>query len=122
MRRVERMMRQRRQGIVPRRGAMHERDRPQRRLPCRRPCQREARAGAEWHPPDGCELHEEVMWMLMIDERLTFERLTDLKDFAISPFVERRRVQAEHGVKRQLGRSDLAAEHPHPPVGSLEFG
>ena len=71
---------------------------------------------ADWHPPHCRELHEQIVRMLIVDERLSLERFADLKQLAIPFLADGQRVQAEHGVDREIGRSHLSLEHTHPPV------
>ena len=56
---------------------------------------------ADRHPPHRRQLHEEIVRMLAIDQRLAVERLADLKDLAVAVRADRRRIQAEHAGERQ---------------------
>ena len=51
---------------------------------------------ADRHAPDGRELHEEIVRMLVIDQRTAVERFADLKDLPIAVFADCRGVEAQH--------------------------
>src|SRR5207248_2926311 len=59
--------------------------------------------------------------VLPIDERPSVERLSRLKDLAVSIFAHGRGIQAEHAGERQSAMRCVAAGHAHPPVRKQEL-
>jgi hypothetical protein len=71
--------------------------------------------------PDGGGLHEEVVRMLVIDERVPLVGLADLEDVAVALLADRGGIEAQHQVQRQLALADVLPRHPHPPVRRLDL-
>ncbi len=109
-------MAQRRRRIVDGGGAVHVRDRAERRLAHGSAGDGEAGPFRERHAPDRGELHEQVVRVLAIDERLSVERLASLEQLAITLGANRRGVEAEHRRECQPPGGRRPAGHTHPPV------
>jgi len=62
------------------------------------------------HAPDRCQLHEQIVRVLAIDERPPVERLTSLEDLAISVFatVAGSRLSMPVNVNRPATKPRLA--------------
>jgi len=78
---IEDVMRERSERILRARRAMHERDGSERRLTDRRASEREAAARPERHTPRRGELHEEIVWVLVVGDLEALVGFADLKDF-----------------------------------------
>ena len=109
VRRIERVVAERRGRILERGRAMHERHRPQRRFADRTAGDGEAARLADRNAPHGGELHEQIVGMLAIDQRTAVERFTRLKQFAVPALADGRGIEAEHRVQRQPAARHLAA-------------
>ena len=103
-------------GILERRCPVHERHGAERRLAHRRAGKRQRVPAAERRPPDDRGLHEEVVWMLPIDERQVVERFADLEDLTIAILAERGWLEAQHQRESQPAAPGGPLGHPHPPV------
>ena len=121
VRRVERVVPERRGRIVHRRCAMHERHRTERRFAHRRTDQGDACVVGDRNPPRRRELHEEIVRMLAIDQRLAVERFARLKKLAIAVSADRGGIEAQHSGKHQLTSCGLPLRHTHPPVGGRKL-
>src|SRR5688500_11615475 len=64
------------------------------------------------------QLHEKVVWMLAIVNRVTIALLTRGQQVGISASTYRRRFHAEHRAESCPPGSDVPASHPHEPVGA----
>jgi hypothetical protein len=109
-------MGERRGGHLGRRGAMHERHRPERRLADGRTRERERRAAPERHAPDGGGLHQEIVGMLAVDDGDVVERLAGLEDLTVPVAAGGQGLGAEHQVEGQRAAREGALRHAHPPV------
>ena len=96
------MVRQRRERILRRRRAMHECHRAESRFTHRAASQGQAGRLRQLQPPDGRKLHEEIMWMLPIDEGPAIDYLSDLKDFSIPALADGEWIKTQHTRERQL--------------------
>src|SRR5262245_39270618 len=119
--RVEHVVGQRREWIFSDRRPMHERYWAERWFADRSARERESGVPADRPPPDRRKLHHDIMRMLAIDERPAIERFADLEDLGVAALARRERIEAEHVVEPQIGRTDLSALHPHPPVWRAKF-
>ncbi len=119
--RVERVMAQRRDGVFERREPVHERHRAERRLANRRARKREPEFLRERMSEHRRRLHEEVVRVLMIDQRITVESFPDLEDLAVSLRADGCGIEAQHQVQREAPPSGGVARHPHPPVRRLHL-
>ena len=70
---------------------------------------------------DAGKLHEEIVRVLAIDQRLPVERFTNLEDLPITALADRGRIQAEHDVGAEAVTAAIAHQHPHPPVRDDEL-
>ena len=113
---VERVMTERRGRIVCGGRAVHERHGPECRLANGTTREREASRLRQRHSPDGRQLHEQVVRMLSVDQRMSVDRLAGLQDLAVAILSDRRRVETEHARQRQTSAGHLATRHAHPPV------
>src|SRR6185369_4066245 len=77
--RVLQMMRQRRRRILRSGSPVHKRIWPKRRLSWITCIDEPARAFANRHGVRGTQLHEQIVWMLSIDQGLAFVSLTRLE-------------------------------------------
>src|SRR6266571_2283830 len=66
-------------------------------------------------------LHDEVVRMLPVIDRLAESRLSLLEKQRIEALRYGCRLQAEHGSERKLAAPDLALRHGHKPVGRKNF-
>ena len=121
VRRVEGVVAERRHRVVGRGRAVHERDRPERGLADRRAGQRQGDPLSDRLQPHRRGLHEEVVRMLVVDERIPLEGLADLEDVAVALRADRRRVETEHQVERELAFAGALLGHAHPPVRRLDL-
>ena len=113
--------------FLGRRGAMHERHRPERRLADRRARDRQRVAARERHAPDGGGLHQEVVRMLTVDDGDVVERLAGLEDLAIPVAAERSAgsalsIRLKVSVPRANGRCAMPIHQfcdasSSPPLG-----
>ena len=116
VRRVEQVMGQRRHRVVERRRAVHERDRPERGRADRAAAEREtASTRAARFATTPTALHEQIVRMLAIDDRLPLEDLAGLEQLAVArrlPTVAGSRLghasKRERAVRR-LARSPSAS-------------
>ena len=120
VRRVERVMAERREYQPRRRSPMHKGHGAERGL-ARWTTSNGEHTAAQRHAPRHRELHEEVVRMLPIDQRLAVERLADLEDLTIATFADGRRIQAEHGIQTKWLMSMRVRRHAHTPVGCHEL-
>ena len=114
---VERVMPERRHRVFCRGRPVHEGNRAERRRADRRARQRQRDGLRQRLAPHGGCLHEEIVRVLVIDERVPLERLADLHDVAVTLLADRRGIETEHQVQRQRAAPDRSASHSHPPVG-----
>src|ERR671936_291960 len=84
-------------------------------------CDRQRSRRGDRSAPRCGQLHEEIVWVLTVDERLSVQRFADLKDFPVSAGPDRRRVEAEHSREGDAAVACIAAPHAHPPVGDDEL-
>src|SRR5215213_2341214 len=110
-----------REGVALRRGAMHERDWPEGRLADGADVECEGEFGAYRLLKQRGELHEEIVWMLAVDERSTFVGLASLEQEWIAASAERRRFEAGHGVQMQQTSADATHRHRHFPVNDADL-
>ena len=108
-------------GVLGRGRAVHEGDRPERRIANRGTREREREAAADRVLPANRRLHQEVVRMLPVDERHAVQRLADLEDLAIAVIAEGERIEAQHQVELQRAAGGRPAEHAHPPVLRAEI-
>src|SRR4029450_5555948 len=59
--------------------------------------------------------------MLSIDERLTVQRLADLKEFRVTVLANQSWIETEHRRERQLSVRRISRRHAHPPARSDKF-
>jgi hypothetical protein len=71
---------------------------------------------AERDLPGSGHLHEEVVRMLVIDDRLSLEDLAGLEQLAGARASHRRRIEAGHPRQRKRPARGVAVRHQHPPV------
>ena len=102
--------------ILSGRRTMHESHRPERGLAGEPAGNREAGTASDGDPPDCRELREEIVRMLVVDERRAIERLPDLKDLTIAVLTDGGRVEAEHPGERHHAFAGASGRHAHPPV------
>ena len=121
VRRIERVMPERRDRVFRRRRAVHERDRAERRLARGPARQRETGAVVHRDAPDRRQLHEEIVGMLPIDQRSAVERLAYLEDFAVAALADGRGVETQHRRQREVPLAGLPRRHAHPPVRHPEL-
>src|SRR5687768_6429911 len=76
----------------------------------------ERKVGAQLALVDGAELHEEVMWVLTVDERLAITRLSRLQKDWVATTPNGPWVEARHEPKVQLTAAELSTGHDHRPV------
>src|SRR5438874_2585020 len=67
------------------------------------------------------QLHDEVVGVLPVIDRLAERRLSLLEKQRIEALRYGCRFQAEHGSERKLAAPDLALRHGHKPVGGKHF-
>src|SRR5262249_39556301 len=101
---------------------MHESDRTERRLADRRTDERQPGRVRERESPHRRELHEEIVRMLMVDDRLAVERLARLEELTGALAADGRGLDAGHAWPRKAPLRRIAARHPHPPVRHGELG
>jgi hypothetical protein len=99
VRRVERVMAERRDRIFRGRRPMHEGDRAERGLADRCARERNSCFVGEWNPPCNRRLHQQVVRMLAIGERDEMVRLSHLKQLAIAFRASRGAVETRHGCQ-----------------------
>ena len=122
VRRVERVMPERRRRVLEGRGPVHECNRSERRFADGRTGERQRVAARQRHPPDDRGLHHEVVGMLAIDQRPMVERLANLKKLPVAVASERRRIETEHQVEAKRAAGCWTLGHAHPPVLRRELG
>jgi len=106
----------RRERIVHRRRAMRERDRPHRRLADGRRVQRDADAIGDRALEESGELHDEIVRVLSVVQRLALVRLSGLEEQGITLTAQRPRLGAAHRAELELARRGLPRRHEHRPV------
>jgi hypothetical protein len=116
---VEPVMPERRGRILARGRAVHERDRPQGRLSHRRELQPD-RARADGMAVGRGQVHEKVVRMLVIHQRLAVERLPRLEQLGRAPLGKRRRLQRVHHHEGEAPTREVALEHEHVPVAGFD--
>ena len=87
---------------------MHERRRPERRIVDQAAAQQQRRP-SERPLVGGRQPHEEVVRVLIVDERRALERLAGLKHLGRTEVAQRERLERQHAVQRQRARRRLAA-------------
>src|SRR5436190_20524281 len=63
----------------------------------------------------GSELHEEIVWMLRVDDRPAADRFSGLEQFGVL-LAHGERFEAEHRAEHELPSAEWPAGHPHDPV------
>jgi hypothetical protein len=121
VRRIERVMAERRGGVLEGRRPVHERDRAERRITNRCAGERQRVAPADRLAPRDRRLHQKIMRMLPVDQRQAVERLADLEDLAIPIVTNGQRIEAEHQAELQRAAGGWSAQHAHPPVLRAEL-
>ena len=106
-------------GLASADGAMHERRRTERRSADDR------RRAAESHPArqtvvPRAELHEQVVRMLVVDERRALERLAGLEDLRRSDVVQRERLERDHRGDLERAGAEETTAGSHQPVRRLD--
>ena len=81
---------------------MHERHRADRGFSSGTSRDGESTASSNRHPPDRGQLHKKIMGMLVIDEGTSVQAFSGLENFAVSLFSDRRRIEAQHRIEREL--------------------
>ena len=119
--RILQMMRERGLGNLHRRDSMRKSDRPERRIAGRRGIDVSDRSVADIHRIFGGKLHEEIMRMLPIDQRLPMRGLAGLEQLGIAALPEEERLQAQHRAKHQVSGPELALGDAHEPVRGEEL-
>ncbi len=129
VRRVEEMVRERRLRIVTRRGAVHERRRPERRRADEIRAD-EIAAAIATAPIRRANSHEEIVRMLVVDDRHPFEALAGLKELrragrrdvqaaGVDELADGERLERQHAVNRQPPAAHLPLARAHEPVLGL---
>ena len=67
------------------------------------------------------EGHDQVVRVLIVDERRTLERLTRLEDLRRSEVLDGERLEREHRDQRERARTPASAKRRHQPVLRLDF-
>ena len=94
---------------------MHESRRPKRRLVDQPAAQHQCRA-IERPLVRGRETHEQIVRMLIVDERGAGKRLAGLKDLRRAEVAQRERLERQHAMQGERPEADLARAHAHQPV------
>ena len=116
---VEPMVREGRRRVLARGGAVHEGDGPERGLAHGRELQPD-RAAADGPPVGRGQVHEEVVRMLPVHERLALERFARLEQLGRATFGEGRGLERVHHHESETTARDVALEHEHVPVAGLD--
>src|SRR5215469_12307834 len=82
----------------------------------RRRIERKQSVTSEFPIVDSGQLHEEVVWMLPVDDGTAEGGFSLLEELRIEALRHSGRLQAEHGAQRQPAWSELALGHGHKPV------
>ena len=121
VRRIEDVMRDRRERILGARRTVHERDWPKRRLADWSADERETASTPERHAPRRRQLHEEIVRVLVIGDLQALIGFADLKDLRVATTGGRQRLERDHPVEPEGSRSKRAGCVRHQPVLRAEF-
>jgi hypothetical protein len=70
---------------------------------------------------ESSDLHEEVVWMLAVDDRFAEGGLSLLEELGVLASGDRRGFKGEHGSQGKLAGTKFAHGHRHDPVGGEEL-
>src|ERR1051325_770320 len=120
--RILQVMRQRRRRVLRSRGAMHKSSWSKRRLAGTSGVDKPARAFADRHGVARAHFHEQVVWMLSIDQRPAFVSLSGLKEQRRAARRKGERLGAHHGAQLECSRTSTPDRGRHEPVCRLDLG
>ena len=112
---VHLVMPQRRRRVVRGAGAVHERDRPERRRADGVELDEHPAAGHRPRPV-GAKVHDEIVRVLVVDERRLLVCLTGLENLRRPECLDRERLERQHRVQPEQLATDPALARSHQPV------
>src|SRR5262249_32781067 len=115
------MVAERRQRILRSRSAVWISGRAECWIAYRRSVERQERVLFQFEIVESSEFHEEVVWMLAINNWPVVGGFAQLKEFWVAPPRDRCRLQAEHPADSECARAQLSLGHRHEPVRRKEF-
>ena len=113
VRRIEPMVRDRRQRLIARRSAVHERRRPQRRLADRPAIEVERLVALQPVVDLGGQLHEQVVRVLPVDQRLAVRDLAGGEQVGVAARPHQRLQRAHRAQLQVQPVAQVAVAHQH---------
>src|SRR5277367_7158508 len=82
---------------------------------------RQQRLLAEFPVVERGQFHNEIMWVLAIDDWITVCGFSLLEEQRVAAVGDRRWLKTEHRAQCQIAGAKPALHHGHEPVGREEF-